>query len=88
MAAASATPEDSWLRAQIASRAADLFQETGRHAEAFAACDLALSIKSRIAAAYPGIAGYQADLAWSLLYSIDLSKRDAKRAADLAIRRH
>jgi tetratricopeptide (TPR) repeat protein len=79
-------PESAWLRGRIAGGLANVLFEAGRRAEAGEACALALSHKNRLAASHPEVAGYQADVAWSLLACTDPAQRDPQKAIAFAIR--
>jgi predicted Zn-dependent protease len=77
-------PEVTWLRAQIATRLGNLLFDNGRRSEGKAMLAAALSVKERVAAAHPRIAGYQAELAWSLLDCRDIEQRNLPRAVEFA----
>jgi eukaryotic-like serine/threonine-protein kinase len=79
-------PEVAWLRAQIAARRSQLLFDTGHIREASEACELALSTKTRVANSNRTVAGYQADLAWSLLHCCDSAQRDPRQAVEFATR--
>ena len=79
-------PEVAWMRAQIATRRSHLLFESGHSQEASEACDLALSTKARVANSNRMVAGYQADLAWSLLNCCDPARRDPRQAVEFATR--
>ncbi len=88
-AEAASTPgpvEVLWLRAQIGTRLGNLLFDSGKRSEGKAALAAALSAKELVAAAQPDSAGYQADLAWSLLDCRDVEQRNPARAVEFARR--
>ena len=79
-------PEVAWLRAQVATRHSHLLFDTRHSKEASEACGLALSTKTRVANSNRTVAGFQADLAWSLLTCCDPAQRNPGQAVGFATR--
>jgi serine/threonine protein kinase/tetratricopeptide (TPR) repeat protein len=81
-----AAPEQEWLRGQIAFRRANLMFDSGRRQEANGCYTRAIAIKAKLAESRADVAGYQADLAATLLDCQDVAHRDPRRAVELSAR--